>query len=307
VRGLQFGFNSISLTRNDNFFPYCSSLFSSEKLATSGISDGFKVAECSLVDDALNERILGSYLKYKRRSFNKSGFFRLQNQVVFDNWGIVYSEFEGGIVNGTNGFGWPQDAYKFLRSKGYLKANASSNIEFLDYPGLKTDILKGSSALLTFPGALTYGHWIVDIWGRVEILKRSGEFHRIDHFIFPAPLSGWMKKFIVFFEIDSDRVRCVDKINGYLCEELIVPTVPSQSSGGVLPYDLAVSQFRPRSSFLSDWFPSSKVKKARPLFLKHRHLTSSKSRSLANADEIAQVVKKHGGRVIDPTNTLGHL
>lgn len=204
------------------------------------------------------------------------------------------------ILNPTDGFGWPRNAYDFLKVKGYLKESESNSYQYLEYPDLEIERLSGLSALLTFPGALTYGHWIVDIWGRVEILKRSGVFHKIENFIFPAPLSRWMYSFINFFEIDASRVLTVDKLTGYSCENLLVPTVPSQTRGGVLPYDLSLQQFPTRARLLREWLPTSTKPKAGPLFLKHRHLTSNRSRALLNADQVGNLAVKMGGRVVDP-------
>ena len=49
--------------------------------------------------------------------------------------------------------------------------------------------------------------------------------------------------FFDLFEIESSRIKTVDKTTGYICEDLLVPTVPSQLRGGVLPHDLSSTQF----------------------------------------------------------------
>ena len=254
----------------------------------------------SILKDDLNDSIVKRYVSYQKSAVGSAGTYQLQNKIVFDNWGLVYCPEAKVFLNGSDGFGWPKNAFDFLEAKGFLKQSREEGSCRIEYPGLQTSALCGTSVLLTFPGALTFGHWIVDIWGRIEILKRSGRFYEVNHFIFPAPVSTWMKNFFDLFEIESSRIKTVDKITGYACEELLVPTVPSQLKGGVLPRDLSSIQFSSRAQFMKSWFPRQRGRPAAPLFLKHRHLTSNKSRLLANAKDVASLTQKFGGDVLDP-------
>lgn len=74
-----------SLTRDDGCFEYYQTPLSEEKLKVSGIREGFDISEFALINDDLNVRLLDRYLKYKQKSWLRSGFFKLNNQTVFDN------------------------------------------------------------------------------------------------------------------------------------------------------------------------------------------------------------------------------
>jgi len=254
----------------------------------------------SILKDDLNDQILKRYISYRHSAIGSSGIYRFQRKIVFDNWGLVYCPEANTFLNLSDGFGWPKNAFEFLKAKGFLNQSADGENYRIEYPGLQTSTLSGTSALLTFPGALTFGHWIIDIWGRIEILKRSGRFYEVNHFIFPAPIAPWMRNFFDLFEIESSRIKTVDKTTGYICEDLLVPTVPSQLRGGVLPHDLSSTQFSGRARFLRSWFPKQGSHTPAPLFLKHRHLTSNKRRLLTNAEDVANLVLKCGGGVLDP-------
>lgn len=257
--------------------------------------------------NTLTKKLLERYQKYRSSRNFRSGVYHLYNQKVFDNWGLVLSQAEGSLLNGSDGFGWPKGAFEFMARKGLLQLVDDSG-GVLRFPDLVFDRTSRAAALLTFPGALTYGHWIVDIWGRIEILKRSGLFWKIEHFILPAPHRDWMNRFLKLFEIDESRVFLVDKVNGVFCEELFVPTVPTQSPGGIIPPELARSIFRPTASFINSWTLCPRDADRAPLFIIHKHLTSSRRRLLANADQVAQAVIEIGGRVIDPLEVeIGEL
>lgn len=266
------------------------------------------VAKDFLIDrNILSEKLFRKYLRYRASDRFRSGIYHLQDQTVFDNWGLVHSKADGSLLNDSDGFGWPKGAFEYMAKKGYLTIEAGGQGSF-NFPKLKIERTSDAAALLTFPGALTYGHWIVDIWGRVEILKRSGLFWRIEHFILPAPQTEWMRRFLKFLEIDQGRVLLVDKANGLSCRNLFVPTVPTQSVGGLIPPRLARSQFAPKAAFFNEWLSGKSERKPAPLFITHRHLTSSRSRVLANADRVAKVVEELGGAVIDPLSVrIGDL
>lgn len=288
------------LDRSSAFFQRCDLLEEADHSFSDAESVYERLQNLSILKDALNDKILKRYISYQQAAIGSSGTYHFQNKTVFDNWGLVYCPAAKSFLNVSDGFGWPPNAFDFLKTKGFLKQSEDGGSYRIEYPDLQTSALSGISVLLTFPGALTFGHWIVDIWGRIEILKRSGRFYEVDHFIFPAPISPWMRNFFDLFEIEASRIKTVDKTSGYDCEELLVPTVPSQLKGGILPRDLSSLQFSSRARFMKSWFPRQRSEGVSPLFLTHRHLTSNKSRILANAKDVASLTLKYGGSVLDP-------
>lgn len=260
-----------------------------------------------LLQDDFNIGIFRDYVRFKKDESLKHGAFFLDNVIVSDHWGLVRSPMRNGIFNLTPGFGWMPDHLAHLISKGHVSEATKGNylIHHDDAPKVT---LNGLSALLSFPGALTFGHWIVDIWGRVEILKRLGVFHDFDHFLVPAPISEWMRSFFAFFEIDANLIQPLSREKNYCCENLVIPTVPSQSSGGIIPASIFGNQFRLRSDYISRWLPKGHDEWSGPLFLRHTPLTSDKNRALANALDAEAVILSNGGRVVDPVNIpIGEL
>ena len=254
--------------------------------------------------DEVNDKIVDLYWRYKSDQNISIGFYKLRNCIILDNWGLVVRD-RTDLLNLSNGFGWSPEHISYMEQKGYLYVKGDS-ID-LKFPQLQIKNISGLSCLMSFPGALTYGHWIVDLWGRVEILKRMGVFFEIEHFIFPAPTAKWMEKFFHIFEIPQSRVILVDKTSGYEVSNLIVPTVPSQSPGGILPLILSGPLYSRWCNIFNTWM-DNEVRKKTPLFLRHTPLTSGADRVLSNAHNVEQVVEAHGGVIVDPLKTpLSHV
>ncbi|MBF9045969.1 DUF563 domain-containing protein [Rhodobacterales bacterium LSUCC0031] len=272
-----------------------------------GVPEKKEFQDLFLLRDDFNIGIFRDYVRFKEDESLKHGAFFLENVFVSDHWGLVRSITTNGIFNLTPGFGWMPDHFAHLISKGHVSETATGDY-LLHHDDAPKVTLSGFSALLSFPGALTFGHWIVDIWGRVEILKRLGVFHDLDHFLVPSPVSEWMRSFFAFFEIDANLIRPLSREKNYYCENLVIPTVPSQSSGGIIPASIFGNQFRRRSEYISRWLPTGHDDWSGPLFLRHTPLTSDKNRSLANALDAEAVILSSGGRVVDPVNIpIGEL
>lgn len=255
--------------------------------------------ELLLRRDEFNEKIIERYWRHKSDQSISVGLYHLKNCMVFDNWGLVVRDHTQ-LLNLSNGFGWSLEHISHMENKGYLRVQGES-IE-LKFPQLKIRNLFGTACLMSFPGALTYGHWIVDLWGRVEILKRLGIFFDVDHFVFPAPEARWMERFFHIFEIPRSHIVFVDKINGCEFSNLFVPTVPSQSPGGILPLTLSGPLYSRWCNIFNAWM-GRQVEKKTPLFLRHTPQTSGAERVLSNAYDVEQVVEAHGGVTIDPVKT----
>ena len=260
--------------------------------------DGFR-DRVLLLRDEFNDQIVERYWRHKSDQNVSIGLYQLQNCMIFDNWGLVVRG-RTELLNLSNGFGWSPEHISYMETKGHLRVQ-DNGIE-LNFPQLKIKSISGLTCLMSFPGALTYGHWIVDLWGRVEILKRLGIFFEIEHFIFPAPAAKWMEKFFNIFEIPRSRVVLVDKTTGYEASKLIVPAVPSQSPGGILPLALSEPLYSRWCNIFNTWM-DHKVEKRIPLFLRHTPLTSGAERVLYNAHDVERLVEAHGGMIIDPVKT----
>ena len=252
-----------------------------------------------LIDDEFNRGIFRDYLNFQSDPSFRHGLFFLDDICVSDPWGLVRSRSEKKIYNLTPGFGWMPDHFQHLISKGEVVEGALGRFSIL-HDNASDVVLSGLTALLSFPGALTFGHWIVDLWGRVETLKRTGLFYQVEHFLVPSPVSEWMYSFFSLFNIEASALRPLDRKCNYICRNLCIPTVPSQSPGGILQSSVFGRQIRNHSQFVYRWFPKPDNDWVGPLFLQHTPLTSDRSRTLGNSTDVENLINARGGRVVNP-------
>jgi hypothetical protein len=294
-------FEVIRLSQGDARFKEVVATELSEKLRKKNFCDLF------LIDDDFNRGIYRDYVRFLDEPNFKQGAFIFDNMVVSDRWGLVRCPCEGKIFNLTPGFGWMPNHFQHLIFKGHIEEFLPGRFE-IKQESAKSVTLDGLTALLSFPGALTFGHWMVDLWGRVELLKRMGLFYQINQFLVPGPISEWMQPFFALFEIETSELLLLSRDQNYVCKKLVVPTVPSQSPGGVLKPSVFGRQFRTLSHFISQWFPSLSDGWSGPILLQHTPLTSDGGRVLGNATDVAELIKSRGGKVVAPTKiSIGDL
>jgi capsular polysaccharide biosynthesis protein len=90
-----------------------------------------------------------------------------------------------------------------------------------------TEHLAGETLVLASDWAAgNYGHFLLDVLPRVDLIERAGwRLDNFDHILAPLHL----KSFAPLLEqlgVPLNRVRCCANVAGYTCERLVAPTFP---------------------------------------------------------------------------------
>lgn len=223
----------------------------------------------------------------------KDGAFILHGAQVFDNWGLIRLKETSQSPLFVTGFGWNREHTGHLENKGFLAKSDDAAGYNLNYELKLAERLAGRTCLLSFPGALTYGHWFFDVVGRYFSIPADLRAN-IDHFLLPSPWQNWMDRFLLVMGIPMRKILHLDKHNLYECDELIVPTVPSQAPGGVVSrgvMDIILQRFSRPFDF---WCREFEPVLSDVVLLKHTPMTSDASRLLANLDELETTLRDAG-------------
>ena len=226
------------------------------------------------------------------------GFYILDDVITFDNWGIVTDSEKKFSPNFLPGFGWNDDHVQHLCEKGFFAKTDDHDVYKVTYGIEKSSDLSGLSCLLTFPGALTFGHWILDIVPRVLALPYALR-REVDHFLLPSPFAPWMNMFIQALGIERHQITFLDKRTLYKCEKLVVPLVPTQAPFG-LPSKLAVkSATELLSGITNSWSLLANSEEYDICVMTHTPLTSSPGRLLSNLEILGSFLKSKGYSFIE--------
>lgn len=105
----------------------------------------------------------------------------------------------------------------------YAKTGHRGTIERL--PGLRTIPADDPVVLLTGPGHLVYGHWLVDFLPKLYLLDRAGLNLRRLTFLMPADTPGFAREWLRLLGIEPRQFLVYDRSRDVVaCRELIVPT-----------------------------------------------------------------------------------
>jgi capsular polysaccharide biosynthesis protein len=151
--------------------------------------------------------------------------------------------------------------------------------------------VKGRVAVLSTCGSANFHHWNYDIIPRVHLLKQSGLFSTIDHFIISWSGTPFQKESLKLLGIPEERIINPQSTSSffYKAELLIVPSLPSPL-GTVSPWVM---------SFLRDLYnPGNKKKEDLPkIYLSRKKVTT---RKIVNNDEFNNLLNEYGIKEIFP-------
>jgi capsular polysaccharide biosynthesis protein len=174
---------------------------------------------------------------------------------VVGAWGLPVKDGQPSFEP-HDGFGWSEEHINHVLADPRSSRNATTTLG-----------AHGSGLLLSFPGAFTFGHWIVDILQRLELA--ASRFDLTDLAILvPGPLPPWTLPFLEMFDLSTDQL--VPLIES---ETLHVPT-------------LIVPSLSRRSDFLPE-FPH------RQAFERARHWLEAKRTVAAERSEVAGILVAH--------------
>lgn len=248
-------------------------------------------------EDELNIEI---FRKYKSLLGQKGeiGVSTVKDSLCFGEWGIVLDknyQFKEDIKN----FGWFEEAkLHLLKNQSELFFMQDKHL-FLKRESLNVAKIDKKAALLSFPGALTFGHWIVDIILRYQFLNDTRIMHKIETFIVPNALGVWSDIFFDFMNISPDEVTRLSNKDLVQVSELYIPTVASFLPGGLIPINIARHVFEKFRDFLQTKPKSVVPTQSKIAMLKHTPMTSSHER-VGHLEPVEDYIKSIGGLVIDP-------
>ena len=253
----------------------------------------------------IQKKITDYIINYSKKPY-RDGAWLFKNMSIIDNWGLFFSTENNTTSLLNTGFGWKELHMKHLELKGFIK-NFVKNRDVLEF-NLNYDVktnhkLTGTTCLLSFPGALTFGHWFFDVVGRIIFLDKKTRA-RIDNFLFPHPIYDWMLPFFEIMEIDLNEIYLLDKKTLFNCENLLIPTIPSDAIGGVPSFGIMKLLCNKFSSIFNKLIWLKHSQDIDIAVIKHTNQTSEANRVLKDIDRIVEYLRTSGMRVsiINPLN-----
>lgn len=262
----------------------------------------------ALTDDVYTTEWLSNYFHFQSYGTFRLGLLHVGEAWACHEWGLLVAHKSGLAVNSIYGFGWSAEHFDHLVGEDALTPRPPSGYAL--NRAFKIERLAGTTAMLSFPGALIFGHWVIDIAGRLELLNALTDMNLIDHFLLPK-VAGWMRPFLVAYGVLPDRIIELNSDTIYDLEDAVVPTGLTHQPGGGLPVAFSRLVFRRLAAVCREWgkLPSSQTSPPnRLVMIEHTPMTSEPSRAIENVGAVGDLVKGLGGKCINPIGMpLGEL
>lgn len=250
------------------------------------------------------QEIENSYKQCLKFNHDRLGVLVLNDATVLaaGGWGCFFgANSDESEIALENGMGWGRANYSRFEIKHpySLQDDERSVANIVDAFSLK---IINSAVMLTFPGAFTFGHWIVDIIIRNHIFNIQSEIKNseVDFYFLPGPLQAWMRPFIEFMNIPYEKIIELKKDDTYKVKQLYVPTIASHYKAGVLPLELCQQVFDDFREFIGSRNTSTSTGHYRAGILMHTSLTSGAGRNIKNVDTLRHWGDGQGYLLIDP-------
>jgi capsular polysaccharide biosynthesis protein len=119
----------------------------------------------------------------------------------------------------------------FLFSDVSREFNGKEHSIFKQFKLVPAKVIKGLTTVLAASGSNVYYHWMFDIIPRIRLLKESGKFYDIEHFVINYTQQEFQQQTMERAEVDLSKIIAAgDHWNFHLkAEELIVPSLPSNN------------------------------------------------------------------------------
>jgi hypothetical protein len=170
------------------------------------------------------------------------------------------------------------------------KITEHSVMKRFSLPRLK--YLKGTTAVLSSPGANTFYHWLFDLLPRLELIRLAGmDLSEIDRFAVNSIGSRFQRETLSRLSIDPSRIVETDRDQNLLCEEMVLPSFP-----GITMHppkwvcDFLVEKFLPREQ-------STAAAQHKRIYITRRKSTK---RHVINQGEIDGFLIKRGFHIVAP-------
>ena len=150
-------------------------------------------------------------------------------------------------------------------------------IDPVKYKGAVFCMLAGGGAVHN------YGHWLIDVLPRIDLLKKSGLFEEVDWFLVPNYQHDFQKESLSLLGIPADKVIVAATVNHIQADRIIACSSPRHQ--GHFP--------RWAGKFLRDSIPDQTNSFESPPLVYIRR-SDSAIRRILNEDELVDALKKYG-------------
>jgi capsular polysaccharide biosynthesis protein len=182
-----------------------------------------------------------------------------------------------------------------ITDAGYLFKDVSREFDqvkhsvFDQFKLIAAKNIKGLTAVLAASGGITYYHWLFDILPRINLLKKTGYFDSIDHFIINYSDLPFQKQTLERAGVDLSKIIvCNDNWGFHIqAEDLILPSLPSNNNSPSLEACLYL-----RELYKNELAGDNTFKK---LYIKR-----PPGRCIINEDELLEILIPLGFEIIYP-------
>lgn len=198
------------------------------------------------------------------------------------------------VIIAKNWFVWGNQG-AVLTNENYLVKDVSREFDnkkhsiFYQLKLVKYNYTNKRIAVLAASGSSVYYHWMFDILPRIDILKQSGVFDKIDNFVINYLPNAYQTETLIKAGIDLSKI--IPSNNHWQfhlkAEELIVPSMVSPNDCPSLQACL----------YLRKLFSVEMKITAAPIKIYIQRLSD---RKILNEDELLHLLKAHNYKIINP-------
>jgi hypothetical protein len=245
-----------------------------------------------MINASVDEEMMGHWRHLKDVTESHPSLLTpiFENVDVIDGWGLAVRDGEV-LISGQPDFGWSEDHISQVMRK--IDLSCLTQLPKLD-AGSRPYL-----ALLSFPGAYTYGHWFIDILPRIETVLETYPKNEV-RFILPGPLPAWARPFLDVYGLSPADIIEIDQGERLHAPKLIIPGLRRISDYlSPTPHGSAFGRIRAyghaQALGQSDLGPY--------LLVEHEAQTSIGQRAtLDNFEALKQALAPHGFRPIKPAS-----
>ena len=200
------------------------------------------INECCTYDglfktDRFDDRSYREEFERRSRASNPVGAYYFKDVELTGSWMLISTKQCRTAYNLLPGMGWTQqhiDLFLTRQKIHHLRTRQECADRDVSY-------FPGKYVLLAYPGAFTYGHFLVDISIRIQLAKSM----RLDvdaKFLIPSPIQSWFLPFLSLAGISIDDCVTLGERERARVEQLFVPTLTGDD--GVLHRSVAEHAFK---------------------------------------------------------------
>ena len=173
----------------------------------------------------------------RARASERVGAYHFRDIELTGAWMLISTEQCRTAYNLLPGIGWTQQHIDLFLTRQKMDHVLALN----KHVDRAVSYFPGKYVLLAYPGAFTYGHFLVDISIRIQLAKSMG-LHMDAKFLIPSPIQPWFLPLLSLAGISIDDCVTLGGRERARVEQLYVPTLTGND--GVLHRSVAEYAFK---------------------------------------------------------------